>query len=97
MKDSKELIKNRKEMRNEMVNEYGYLFCQYCESSQAFKFEWHHLVYRSERPGHEKLHSRENLILLCSSCHGKFHSRKDKRNDLVTSRGLDKIFDIGVW
>lgn len=92
--DPKELVQNRKKMNKAMLAEYGYIFCQHCEGNNGFKFEIHHIVFRSEAPNHENLHDVENLICLCSSCHGKFHRNKSLRNGLVEQRGLDKIFGV---
>jgi len=102
MNDPAILVKNRKELIDEMMNEYGYLFCQKrgCGTSRAFKFEVHHIVFRSEVPEHPQLHSKKNLIIVCSACHNQksnsFHNKKDERNYLVLERGLDKIFNISL-
>lgn len=100
MADPKELVKNRTELVEEIQDKYGYIFCQKkgCGTSRAYKFEVHHIVFRSERPLHPRLHDKINLIIVCSNCHNQaensFHNKKDERNYLVIERGLDKIFDI---
>lgn len=102
MNDPAELVKNRKELVDEMLDKYGYLFCQKrdCGTSKAYKFEVHHIVFRSEAPKHPQLHSKVNLIIVCSGCHNQkpnsFHNKKDERNYLVEERGLDKIFNISI-
>lgn len=96
MSDPRILTKNRKELVEEMTDKFGYIFCESCQSSNGFKFECHHIVYRSEAPGHPNLHDKINLLIVCTECHtGKdgFHSRKCKRDDIVKKRGLDKIFE----
>ena len=103
MKDPAELVKNRKQLVSEMENTYGYIFCQKrgCGKSRSYKFEVHHIVFRSERPDHPMLHDKLNLIIVCSDCHNQkpnsFHNKKDERNYLMLERGLDKIFNISVW
>jgi len=90
--DPKELKKNRAEIVQDMKDEYGYIFCEHCETSNAYKFECHHIVYRSEAPQHPKLHSKENLIIVCNKCHKKFHDIKSTRNYLVEGRNLHEVF-----
>lgn len=100
MNDPAELVKNRKELVDEMQDKYGYIFCQKkgCGTSRAYKFEVHHIVFRSERPNHPMLHSKINLIIVCNECHNSgpnsFHNKKEERNYLVVERQLDKIFNI---
>lgn len=65
-----------------LVYERGYLFCEWCGTSQG-GFEPHHIVYRSEAPGHKKLHDKLNIINLCLSCHKKAHSNKKKYQPLL--------------
>lgn len=93
-KDPVELVRNRKELVEEMQDENGYIYCQNCHKSRAFKFEVHHIIFRSERPKHPFLHNKKNLIILCSSCHEFFHKVKSWRENLVKERGLDEIFNI---
>lgn len=100
MDDPQELKKNRKELVEKMQDDYGYIFCQKkgCGKSKAYKFEVHHIVFRSERPKHPMLHDKINLIIVCSNCHNQaensFHNRKEERNYLVSERKLDEIFNI---
>lgn len=93
MIDPPELIKNRKELIEEMKEKFGYVFCERCQKNKCgFKFEVHHIVYRSEAPKHPNLHSKINLIILGSDCHDWFHKDKSRRNYLVKQRKLKDIF-----
>lgn len=83
-------------LKAEMIKDVGYVYCQYCLTSQSLRFEGHHIIYRSEKPGHKHLHSKENTILLCIKCHNIFHKCKGNRNDIVEERGLDKLFGIDI-
>lgn len=96
MKVNKTLIKNRKELINGMIEDKGYVHCQHCNTSNAFNFQVHHIVWRSEKPGNRFLHSKVNLIILCVTCHDKFHKDKSLRNKLAEERELDKIFGQDV-
>ena len=93
--------KNRQALVDEMMEMYGYLFCQKCEQSECgSKFEVHHLVFRSEEPKHPELHSKKNLIIVGDWCHkegpNSFHKKKSERNRFIKARGLDKIF-TNLW
>lgn len=89
--------KNRKELIDEMLDKFGYIYCQHCQKSRnVYKFEVHHIIFRSEAPEHPEIHNKRNLIILCSKCHkeGKdsFHNQKNKRDYLIKSRKLDELF-----
>lgn len=99
MVDPPELVRNRKELVKEMQDKYGYLFCQKCQSVQCgMKFEVHHIVFRSEAPGHPMLHDKINLIIVGSDCHqnspDSFHRKKEVRIPFMIERGLYEIFGI---
>jgi len=80
------LIQNQKDM-------YGYNFCQHCGmTSCGPKLEVHHIVFRSEAPNHENLHHINNLVILGTYCHKKFHDVKSSRNFLIKERGLNSLF-----
>lgn len=96
MKDPAILIKNRNQLIEDQREKYGYIFCQECQSSKAYKFHVHHIVFRSERPGHKDLHSKENLIIVCNRCHDDFHNQKSKRNYLLVARNLLEKFKISL-
>ena len=93
MKDPNILIKNRKEVVESQIDKYHHNFCELCYASNAFKFEVHHIVFRSEAPKHPHLHSKENLIIVCDSCHRELHAKKKLRNPLVTYRRLEELFN----
>lgn len=89
--------KNRQELIDEMQDKYGYIFCQHCQKSKGvYKFEVHHIIYRSEAPEHPELHNKRNLIILCNKCHkdgtDSFHNQKEKRNYLIVQRKLYQLF-----
>ena len=86
------LIKNSKELKQKMIDECGYIYCQNCNTSNSPRFETHHIIFRSEKPLHEHLHSKSNLIILCIKCHNDFHAHKSKRVSLVEDRNLMDIF-----
>lgn len=91
--------KNRKKLIEEQIDEYGFNFCQHCQKSRGvYKFEVHHIIYRSEAPEHPQLHNMRNLIILCSACHNSskdsFHAVKEKRNYLITER---KLYELFAW
>lgn len=88
---------NRSELINEMMDKYGYLYCQKCGQNHCgFKFETHHIVFRSEAPDHPMLHSKRNLIIVGSDCHRDFHRDKSNRNKLVVDRDLETLFGISL-
>ena len=80
--------------RKFFLDKYGYIFCESCHISYAFKFEVHHLYHASLFPRHKHLHDNENLIMLCDRCHSDFHAgkRKEEFKKLEKNRGLKKLF-----
>lgn len=94
--NSKEFLKNRSEIIETVIDEYGYIFCQSCGVSNAHKFHCHHIMSKGRYPNHPKLDSKENLIILCNKCHGYCHEKADEkpmfRGDLEDSRNLKEIF-----
>ena len=96
--DPAQLKASKTKIRQAMLDSPGYLHCQWdqCTTPQNRWFEFHHIIYRSEAPGHPKLHSAKNLIHVCKTCHEKLHNQKRLRAGLVTDRGLDKIFGKSV-
>ena len=92
----REFIKQSKAIRGDMVSDVGYIYCENCNTSNSIKFECHHLIFRSEKPLHESLHKRVNLILLCIQCHNDFHKTKSLRNDIVNDRKLGLLFGNDV-
>jgi predicted HNH restriction endonuclease len=95
MVDPIELVKNRKSMVEDMTDKYGYIFCQRCKMSKTnYKFEVHHIMFRSRFPKHPLLHSKINLIVVCSSCHSTLHNRNGENNKLIEERNLKELFKI---
>lgn len=93
---NKVFFRNRDELKAKMIDDHGYLFCEQCKTGTTYQWETHHIIYRSEKPGHPHLHDKENLLHLCMQCHNDFHKSKDMRNAIVVERGLDKIFGQDV-
>lgn len=88
----KEFQKVCKEIDSEMLEEHWYRFCEFCLVNNSLRWEHHHIVFRSEKPRHEFLHNRENIINLCIMCHNDFHKNKWKRNQIVKDRKLNLLF-----
>lgn len=88
--------KERQKLIDKQQFDYSYTFCQYCNSSNAFKFHIHHIVFRSEKPGHKHINNPLNLIIVCDKCHNDFHSVKMLRNDLVEKRELHVLFGTDI-
>lgn len=95
-KGLKKFKKNAEKIESRMINEYGWKFCEICKVSNAIKYERHHIIFRSEKPNHENLHDKENILITCISCHNKLHANKGMRDAIVKERGLDKIFGSDV-
>lgn len=85
--------KIKRKMKREMVNEYGYMFCENCGINNSPFWEVHHLAYRSEIPGHPEVHNKRNLLIVCSHCHQGFHKDKDSRIPWIVKRKLWELFD----
>lgn len=94
--DSAEYRNNRHEIRQQMIDDVGYVYCQHTGRSDSLRYETHHIIFRSEKPGHPKLDSKENLIILGIEAHNEFHKHKWIRDKIVKERGLDKIFGADV-
>lgn len=88
--------KERDKLVDKQILDYGYITCQYCQRSSAFKFHVHHIIFRSEKPNHINLHNPLNLILVCNKCHDEFHKNKCLRNEIVKQRQLNKLFGNDV-
>jgi hypothetical protein len=88
-------LKNRDEYRRLLIENHGYLFCEVCGKTNT-RFEAHHIIFRSEKPRHEYLHDKKNIINLCVPCHNWFHSKKGNRNELVKKRELHLLFGNDV-
>ncbi len=90
-----EFEKNKKILKAQIIEEHGHLLCQRCKRVDR-PLETHHIVFRSERPGHLMLHDKINLILLCDECHDLFHDNKPLRTLIVVERGLHFVFGLAV-
>lgn len=91
---SKEFIKNAKIIRENMIKESGYYYCQHCKVNQSARWETHHIIFRSEKPRHPHLHHLKNLIRVCINCHNLFHKYKNKMRDkYIKERELEDLFE----
>lgn len=92
--------KNGKEIMEAMINDRGYVYCEHCNKPNAQGYERHHIIWKSEKPGHKNMHDKENLYILCivfdDNCHAKFHKDKSLRNKLVEERKLHLVFGLDV-
>lgn len=70
--------------------------CEVCGITNSFIYDLHHIIFRSERPYHKKLHDLINIIYVCRKCHDAFHRNVSIRNKIVKERKLDKIFGLDV-
>jgi len=85
--------RNKKEIKQAMIDDVGYVYCEYCMKSNCSRFESHHIIFRSEMPLHEHLSDKENIVILGIKCHNEFHKHKSMRGYLIKERGLDKLFN----
>jgi hypothetical protein len=84
---------NRLLLIDSIIDQYGYMKCQYCNITNAFKFHCHHIYFRSEKPNHINLHHIDNLIIVCDTCHDYLHACKHKaRKELIDKRNLTELF-----
>ena len=88
--------RNRNEILNTMLETVGYTYCEKCSKS-GVKLEGHHIIYRTDKPKHEHLHDKINILMVCVPCHNLFHTTKGLRNELVLARGLHILFGNDVW
>lgn len=86
--------KARIELEQDMRDEFGYIFCRVCEKSNAYKFDVHHIMFRSEVGKHKDVHNKRNLIIVCRECHQKLHADKSLRDGLVKERNLKELFNL---
>lgn len=85
--------KVRKQMIQEMLDEYGYIFCQKSGVSNARSFHVHHIVFRSEKPKHPQLNNKRNLIIVSDDEHDEAHKEKHPwRAKLIEERNLTELF-----
>lgn len=68
--------------RRNFLFEHGYNFCELCGRSDQYRYEVHHIVYRSESPKHKNINHEDNLVLLCKKCHDYLHEQKNRRQEL---------------
>lgn len=81
------------DIKKEMYDKNWVLYCEHCFTQNSFRFECHHLIFRSEKPKHKELHNKKNLIILCIKCHNLFHKNKWIRFKYIKIRELNKLFE----
>lgn len=84
--------RNSMQIKQTMIDIAGVIFCEFCGTTITPSFESHHIVYRSEKPLHEHLHDKENILIVCISCHNELHKHKGLRNKIVEKRKLNELF-----
>ena len=89
---SLEFEKNRKKLIENIINERGYIYCQFCGRSDAYRYDPHHIIFRSELGKSKDIHNLRNLICLCENCHIKFHTTKRMREPLIKERDLNTLY-----
>ena len=57
-KENPKFIKNSRELRQKQVMQCGFTYCEMCHKPGIV--EAHHIIYRSEKPGHSSLHSKRS-------------------------------------
>jgi len=81
-------------IKENMITEKGFLYCQHCNGTNTARFECHHIIYRSEKSKHENLHDERNVIHLCIKCHNEFHKKKhEMRETYIKDRKLKELFN----
>jgi len=89
----REFQKNAKKIIERQKKEKWFTYCEICWNSNAYRYETHHIIYRSEKPKHKNLHNIKNLIRLCRECHIKIHKDKNTRYKYIKNRELNKLFE----
>jgi len=79
-----------------MIDDQGYIECQACGATSSIKYETHHIIFRSEKPGHPHLHDKQNLVVLCIGCHNHWHKHKSARSEILIDRRLDELFGLDI-
>lgn len=90
----KEFMEVKHWLRDAQIEERGHTYCEVC--FKPCMVDCHHIIFRSEKPKHEHLNNKKNLILLCRKHHAWFHAVKGRRNVIVQERGLHKLFGDDV-
>ncbi len=91
----KRYLKIRDEYKAEFIENNGSLYCERCGTTSG-KVETHHIVFRSEKPNHEHIHDKRNLLIVCVPCHNWYHKSKGNRDLLVNQRQLQDLFGIDI-
>ena len=93
----KEFLISKKQIQKNIIETYGEVCCEKCYTKKSISFSTHHIIYRSEKPNHKELNNPLNLIYLCYECHESYHKNKKSRNELISFRELDKVFNEPIW
>lgn len=88
--------------RRHFLNKNSYLFCEICNvnSNGTQQFQVHHIYFASKVPRHKNLHNFKNLIMVCLSCHHKFHAGKTYEKEfkkLEKDRKLKELFKNKIY
>lgn len=97
MTEPLEYRRNRDALKREIRAEKGWLVCQRCgRDLEGLAVHCHHIVFRSEKPNHEFLHDKRNLVIVCPECHEWYHESKGNRDQIVADRKLNLLFGDDV-
>jgi len=92
MKDwVKNFINHLEDKHNDFIEKIG---CERCGKTNAFKYEFHHIMFKSNYGWHDEINNPRNLLYLCKKCHQWYHEKKDRRQHLIKERNLDKLFNL---
>jgi len=97
-KVDEEYDRAKKLLNSILIKKHGRVICE-LHKDCSFEFlglQTHHIIYRSEKPKHEHLHSIKNLIKVCLQGHAWFHEKKSNRNQIVRDRKLNELFGDDV-
>ena len=91
-------FRNHKHEKMEaMIKDKGYVWCEHCFTTRSYMWDYHHIVYRSEKPSHQHLNDKLNLIFLCKPCHEEFHKHKHTmRAKYIIERKLIGLFGSSI-
>ena len=92
----REFTKVCKEIDDEMLRNYWYRFCEFCFVNNSPRWEHHHIVFRSEKPRHEHIHAKENIINLCI-CNRRHSNRVATKFYFIISQDLTHIIATKVF
>jgi hypothetical protein len=80
--------------KNNLREEYGYLFCEVCKVNDMQNIiDAHHIYFASRYPKHLELHNYRNMICVCRSCHSKLHHKFNRKDGLGVRKEYQEIYE----